>query len=801
MIGLQIVSWKQCWLAGKKCLELFILKFSTYVMDNKIKRLREIGKFQLNAERKVLFYLDKPIDLPLKEIELLCVLTENGGELVTKEELLNRVWKDSFVDESNLTRHIYRLRKMFAEYGEMEEMIQNVPRRGYRFTGNVVHKIFEQPDDELITERQPPPIITEISAPTPPEVTAFPPSIKSPTGLEGAESGSYSTRLWATLGIFLIGSFSFLGYNYLKPKRLIDTVFKKTIVEKVPITGRLNSVAISPDGKYLAYVNEEPAKNGILMLYQLETGKEREVLNAPDAMIEVRNFSPDGNYLYFEYTADTDSYSSFKRVAVLGGEMTDVPSALESDVGISPDGKKSIFFRRVNNDEAQQIIVADLDSKAETIVYTTKDDYVYSPRLSPDGSKILVLYGDKKEGVSKPAKLGWIPVSGGGITRIGNDTWNALNSKWPYTIYSHYRWLLDGSGIVFTVRLEPEDNFQIFMVSFPRGEVTRVALDNSDYYTATATTTSDHQILATIKKIFTDSIWEYDLQTKKAKQIKAISNLSSGEDGIATTLDNKLLFCQLDGKGNRDLWQMNSDGSGAGLFVSGKGKIENPMVSADGKYVYFTTNSYEWSPTVRTNAIWRVNRNSSNPEQLTAAMDGRQLLIGVYPDNRNLLFLDWVDEGFNYRAKKFNLDSRQTLPIFDDKNLFLMRMDLSPNGKKILYATFNKVSGQVPNSNTTFRVADFDGTKMKETPLTLPRFWAPYLWPGRFAPDSKSVYYFPYSTPNEVWQVELDHGKSTRIASFNFDKIYNLTVSRDGKKLYLVLGNTTDEVLLIKNIE
>ena len=113
-------------------------------MDNKIRRLREIGKFQLNPERKELFYLDKPIDLPLKEIELLCVLTENGGELVTKEELLDKVWKDSFVDESNLTRHIYQLRKMFAAYGESEELIQNVPRRGYRFTGKIVHKVFEQ---------------------------------------------------------------------------------------------------------------------------------------------------------------------------------------------------------------------------------------------------------------------------------------------------------------------------------------------------------------------------------------------------------------------------------------------------------------------------------------------------------------------------------------------------------------------------------------------------------------------------------------------------------------------------------
>ncbi len=109
-------------------------------------------------------------------------------------------------------------------------------------------------------------------------------------------------------------------------------------------------------------------------------------------------FALDGNYLYFDYWLDTESYSSFKRVAVLGGEIMGVPSALESDVGISPDGKKSTFFRSINNNEAQQIIVADLESKAETIVYTTKDNYIFSPRLSPDGNKILVLYNSKKKG-------------------------------------------------------------------------------------------------------------------------------------------------------------------------------------------------------------------------------------------------------------------------------------------------------------------------------------------------------------------------------------------------------------------
>ncbi len=106
-------------------------------MSSKVKYLREFGKFRLDAERKVLWFENEPVNLPLKEIELLCVLTENGGEVVSKEELLNKVWTESFVEESNLARHIYLLRKTFREFGASPDLLQTVPRRGYRFTGEL----------------------------------------------------------------------------------------------------------------------------------------------------------------------------------------------------------------------------------------------------------------------------------------------------------------------------------------------------------------------------------------------------------------------------------------------------------------------------------------------------------------------------------------------------------------------------------------------------------------------------------------------------------------------------------------
>lgn len=118
-------------------------------MINGDSQLREFGRFRLDTTKCVLWCEDEPVNLPLKEIELLCVLTESAGQVITKDEIIDRVWTDSFVEESNLTRHIYLLRKALEKYGEGGGLIQTVPRRGYRFTG----KVNEPSDGDVVIEK------------------------------------------------------------------------------------------------------------------------------------------------------------------------------------------------------------------------------------------------------------------------------------------------------------------------------------------------------------------------------------------------------------------------------------------------------------------------------------------------------------------------------------------------------------------------------------------------------------------------------------------------------------------------
>jgi DNA-binding winged helix-turn-helix (wHTH) protein/TolB-like protein/Tfp pilus assembly protein PilF len=117
-------------------------------MNNENNNLREFGKCRLDIEKKFLWCAEKPVALPLKAVELLCLLVARGGEVVTKDEIWRAVWQDAFVEETNLTHNIYLLRKTFKDLGE-KNLIQTVPRRGYRFAG----ELGDQSGSELVIEK------------------------------------------------------------------------------------------------------------------------------------------------------------------------------------------------------------------------------------------------------------------------------------------------------------------------------------------------------------------------------------------------------------------------------------------------------------------------------------------------------------------------------------------------------------------------------------------------------------------------------------------------------------------------
>ena len=95
------------------------------------------GRLVLDPRRRTLFRGDSPVVLTPKAFDVLSFLVRNPNRLVTKEELLQTVWGDAFVEEGNLTQYICHLRKALGDNSDSTRLIVTIARKGYQFTGDV----------------------------------------------------------------------------------------------------------------------------------------------------------------------------------------------------------------------------------------------------------------------------------------------------------------------------------------------------------------------------------------------------------------------------------------------------------------------------------------------------------------------------------------------------------------------------------------------------------------------------------------------------------------------------------------
>src|SRR5438093_6735497 len=131
----------------------------------------EFGPFRLDPSEQTLLRNDRVVSLTPKAFETLELLVQNSGHLIRKDELIDRVWHDTVVEESNLNVIIHTLRKALGDDPRESKYIETVAKRGYRF----VAEVRTAPDPEetpskivapirVLPESQPLPL-TQIAAP------------------------------------------------------------------------------------------------------------------------------------------------------------------------------------------------------------------------------------------------------------------------------------------------------------------------------------------------------------------------------------------------------------------------------------------------------------------------------------------------------------------------------------------------------------------------------------------------------------------------------------------------------------
>jgi DNA-binding winged helix-turn-helix (wHTH) protein/tetratricopeptide (TPR) repeat protein len=109
----------------------------TGVLDESRRELYEFGPFCVDADNELLLRDGQPVTLTPKAFQILLVLVRRSGEIATKDEIMKSVWPDTFVEETNLTRNIFSIRRALGEASE-NQYILTVSGKGYRLAERAV---------------------------------------------------------------------------------------------------------------------------------------------------------------------------------------------------------------------------------------------------------------------------------------------------------------------------------------------------------------------------------------------------------------------------------------------------------------------------------------------------------------------------------------------------------------------------------------------------------------------------------------------------------------------------------------
>jgi DNA-binding winged helix-turn-helix (wHTH) protein/Tol biopolymer transport system component len=747
------------------------------------------GDFELETDRRLLLKRGEPVNLNPKTFDLLLTLVKNHGAVLSKDDLLDRVWENQFVEENNLTVHVAALRKALGETKNEHRYIVTVPGKGYSFVaelhdpanGDIVvesHKferIVVEEEIEEHTNGNGVPVTSgnvdryrngHSTGPIP----AFPAAKPTLAGWIGQR------RVAVALVIALLAA---LGGGFAIRDRLSagfasSTPFVQHRVRQLTTNGKVGLAALSPDGKLFAYTVDDLGQKSLWLGY-VDSGNHLRLRPAAEGTYRTLAFSPDSGQLYFSIRDEKNPKFTLYKMPVFGG----VPTKVLDEIGnfsLSPDGKR-IAMARTDGKNGNFIQVAALDGSERRDVASFPGERSLVPGTiswSPDGDRIAVSV--LKDGRTYFNEIAVVEILTGEITRINLKNWREITKT---------AWLNDGSGVVVTAIEESSHSsvpqYRIVHVSYPGGETHEITTDTSNYGASwhndagvTLSLSADSGLLLAVEHRQLSNVWVAPADDLSAARQITFSSFGryDGLWGMDWTPDGRLIYTSSDTK-SQFISQMNADGSGQ-MPLTAPGMVDSVLtVSNDGRYIVFHSNrggDFD---------IWRMDADGSNAKQLT--FGGKGFQPAPSPDGH------WV----YYRSRLNDVGELCRVPIDGGTPECL-------NDKETSWGSFSPDGRFFAASYITdkHRLAIFSaGTHELIKQFDLPATGTLFMG-SRWTADSRAVTYRDNSYG--YWLQPID-GEAVRLEGLPKEKFYNFAWSKDGKWLAFVRGQELRDVVLFTN--
>jgi DNA-binding winged helix-turn-helix (wHTH) protein/Tol biopolymer transport system component len=711
------------------------------------------GRFELDLETAELRDGAKKLILAGQPFQLLKILLDRPGELVSREELIRRLWPDdTFVDfNQSLNKAVNRLREALQDSADSPCLIETLPRKGYRFVGEVKWQATPgsaaSPSLELASSAEDP----------------KPKILEKPASLATVESAAVERRFplpakiaISTTALVALLAVVWIAFEFLREKDPWQSA------KRLTNSAGVRDLTLSPDGQFLVYAFHSGPEDS-LRRRELATDKDIELLPAGPGFHGL-TFSNDGRELYLIRSDPKDL--GFKHLYVMpasGGEARKLVSDVDSPVSFSPNGDLLVYEHCLQPRNDIDLIIARPDGTWIRHLATLRDASGFlfqpGPAWSPDGKFIAVPALTATENPMWVLYL--VSVEDGSIRKIMESAGDFGRPVW-----------MNRQKLVLPHFDSKSNTRRLWTVSVADGQARPVTHGPEDYAPEVAAT-RDTRLLAAITIHRTANIWSAPANAPEDARQSTHSGIAIFS--VVETFDGKLLI--LDAEGIP--WTMVADGSQWTRFAD---LDHADWLTACGHYVVFLHNGRG------TPELLRFDQDGTHMTKLAA---GNIWGPACAADGNSIYYVSIRQPQAIWKVPTAGGQPRKVADVLG--NQVDDRIAVSPDGRKLAYIYTQY--GHIPSDGWHLAVLSLErGSVLATQPI--PGDISNLHW----TPAGKEFQYVrPGPGAANLWSQPVSGGRLQQLTRFTSGQIFDFNWSNDGARLLISRGEVaTDAVLMTR---
>lgn len=595
---------------------------------------------------------------------------------------------------------------------------------------------------------------------------------------EGRMAKPGISAVWGVALLFILGLAAGLYWKYVYSGNDVATSFRSVKLDVLTAHGLAQSVAISPDGKYIAYAKGEDDGRQSLWLRQTASAGDTQIVSPGPTKYDFLRFSPDSNSLY-SVASEGDEESSLYQMTTLGRNRRKLITRVDSQISFSSDGNNIAFIRVKENDNS--IVITDKEGGNERVLRTRKFPEVFGDEVSwsPDGR--LIATPTLTRGATYAGGMAVVDVATGAETKIPLKEEKLLR-------ISQLSWVNDGKGLIYSpYAADMGQRYQLRYAAYPSGDVQNVTNDLSSYEVFSMT--ADSQTIVAVQREYSMGIWlTLPDDFSNTVGINSKTGADDGERGVAWTKDGEIVFVSSEG-GAQNIWRMDADGSNPKPLTADyrSGKIM-PSLSIGGDLLTYygrlvDPETKEFKPG---SFFLQMDSDGTNVREVVSDTG---VAFAAASANKDWVVYTKRADGI-LRIWKVSLAGGEPVRL---TNVDSISPVISPDGRSVAY--FIKEKGK-PLRLGVVSIDGGDPIKTFELPTTA-SVDAGIAWNKA---GNGILFVNTLGTTSNIWTQNIDGGKPTPLTKFKEFQIAQFALNPEGTRLALARGSRNRNVVLINNI-